>query len=118
MKFVNIVESLFQNVRDQSLPHSCRRFFEDLSLQISPAYVRCKWAVFDGDKDLFAINTEGVYYFSELFSIRLDYSYFLNHRMKEGDFHNHLGIGMDFFTGLHIFHINFTNSTGIIPHIN
>ena len=49
----------------------------------------------------------------EIFSIRLDYAHVFSGRGNE--LHDPLAIGVGFFTGSHMFHINFTNSTGIIP---
>lgn len=94
-----------------------RKFTERLSWQMAPVYLRRNRAVGNDEKNIFAINTGGSYKINELMSVRVDYAHPFSDYQTNDDFNDPLANGVDFYTGLHVFHVNFSNSTGIIPNI-
>lgn len=107
--------------------HSCqiivaRNFSKYLSVQIMPVYLRRNW-VFTcpemsmDELDLFSLGGGFRWGFSDTFAIIAEYFYvFSNYRHSNKDvFSDPLAIGFEINTGGHIFHINLSNATGIIP---
>jgi plastocyanin len=93
-----------------------------LSLQVMPTYLKRNWVNpwRSGQKDevnLFSIGGAARWNFTKHFAVLSEYFYvFSNYRSSNRSiFSNPLAVGVEFYTGKHIFHINLSNSTGVIP---
>lgn len=102
-----------------------RKFSKKLSLEILPTYFYRNQVVLathpesgvEDENTLFAIGAAGRYKLGHRVSLVAEYFYsFSEFRMNNTDspYYNHLGIGLEVETGGHVFHMNFTNSSGII----
>lgn len=99
-----------------------RDFRKYLSLQLLPVYVRRNWVninkgIRSDELDIFSLGAAARWGFSDRIAIVAEYYFvFSNYRQNNKDiFSNPLALGVEFNTGGHIFHINLTNATGIIP---
>lgn len=97
-------------------------FSKYLSLQIMPIYLRRNWVdshseITMNEMNLFSLGAGFRWEFSNRIAIIAEYFYtFSDYRKKNKHiFSNPLAIGLEINTGGHIFHINLSNSTGIIP---
>lgn len=98
-------------------------FLKHLSLQLMPVYLRRNWVntytmgMSMDELDLFSLGGGARWGFSDRFGIVAEYFYvFSDYRQKNKDvFSNPLAVGCEINTGGHIFHINLSNATGIIP---
>lgn len=97
-------------------------FSKYLSLQLMPVYLRRNWAKSNpllgvDEKDLLSVGIGARWEFSDRIAIIAEYFFtFSDYRHKNKDvFSNPLAIGVEINTGGHIFHINLSNATGIIP---
>ena len=90
---------------------------EDLSIQLTPTYIRRNWALVNDNKDLITIGAAGRWMWSDLLGLIVEYNYLLSqdYMINSTNIQNSLGIGLEINTGGHVFHVNFTNSAGIIP---
>lgn len=100
-----------------------RKFSEALSLMVMPTYLHRNYVVSGDENNNFAMGVGGRIKFNKRMAIIFDYFYNLseyrnNLRALEEDapitYHNPFGIGLEIETGGHVFHLNFSNSTGII----
>ncbi len=99
-----------------------RKFSDNLSLALSPTYVRRNFVTFMDMNDLFALGIGGRMKFNRRMAFVADYflsfrsqtskNYFLE--QKGFRFHNPLGVGLEIETGGHVFNLIFTNSTAIL----
>lgn len=116
-------EGTFQHTSDRYsysaqaiIAHS---FKKCLSLQVMPVYLRRNWVnTFSKDElDLFSLGGGLRWGFSERFAIIAEYFHpFSNYRQKNKDvFSDPLAVGVEINTGGHVFHINLSNATGLIP---
>lgn len=65
--------------------------------------------------DIFALGVGGRFKISKRTAFVVDYFLpFDNYRDSKNNFYDALGLGFEFETGGHVFHVNVTNSTGII----
>ncbi|MBL4658263.1 MAG: hypothetical protein JKX73_09705 [Flavobacteriales bacterium] len=102
-----------------------RKFSPGFSMEVLPTFVHRnyvdslqnisneEWET----NDLFAIGVAGRLKLTQRLSLVADYFYtFSKFRRSNDDFPYHapLGIGIEIETGGHVFHVNFTNSSGII----
>ena len=81
-----------------------------------PTYVHRNYVAYEDEKGLFAMGIGGRLKLTRQFGIIADYFYVLpNLRKINGSvYYDPLSIGIEIETGGHVFHINFTNSQGII----
>jgi|GEM_PF-187254 len=119
-------ETNFKHFTDR-FSHSCQIIFshdfpKHLSLQLMPVYLRRNWVnncpeTRMDELDLFSLGGGARWGFSDRFAIIAEYFYvFSDYRQKNKDlFSNPLAVGFEINTGAHIFHINLSNATGIIP---
>lgn len=102
-----------------------RKFSKKLSLEILPTYFHRNQVTLaahpesgvEDENGIFAIGAAGRYKLGPRVSIVAEYFYnFSEFRMNNTDnpYYNHLGLGFEVETGGHVFHLNFTNSSGII----
>lgn len=102
-----------------------RKFNSRFSMEIIPSYQHRNFIVakFNPDNgavetnDLFSLGTGARLKLTKRFAIIVDYFYtFSKYRTKNSmaPFYNPLAIGIEIETGGHVFHMNFTNSAGII----
>lgn len=90
---------------------------ERLSLQFMPAYVRRNWAAGADEKDLFAAGGAAKFRLSRTFRLVTEYFFvFSDHRRNMANLYfNPLAAGIEIVKGGHVFTINLSNATGIIP---
>ncbi|AOM79541.1 DUF5777 family beta-barrel protein [Pedobacter steynii] len=98
-----------------------KKFSPNLSFTLTPSYVHRNFTAFRDQNDMFAIGAGGRLKFSRRMALVVDY--FLPFRNKSDKaylekvsatkFYNPLGVGLEMETGGHVFHLNFTNATGI-----
>jgi len=100
-----------------------RKFSESLSLMVMPTYLHRNFVVASDENNNFAMGVGGRIKFNKRMAIIFDYFYNVSQyrndlRALEDDapitYHNPFGIGLEIETGGHVFHLNFSNSTGII----
>jgi len=93
-----------------------RKFHDRLSFQIMPTYMHRNYVPFGDESDNFALGIAGRIKLTRSFGIIADYFYvFSPLRQQNSDvYSNPLSIGIEIETGGHVFHVNFTNSKGII----
>lgn len=98
-----------------------RKFSSNLSFTLTPSYVHRNFTAFRDQNDMFAVGVGGRFKFTRRMALVVDY--FLPFRDKSDKayleqvtatkFYNPLGVGLEMETGGHVFHLNFTNATGI-----
>jgi len=98
-----------------------RKFSTKFSLAIIPSYVHRNYTAFRDQNDMLAMGVGGRLKLTNRMAFVMDY--FVPFRNKEDKdylqqlnavkYYNTLGAGLEFDTGGHIFHLNFTNATGI-----
>lgn len=93
-----------------------------ISLQLIPIYLRRNWIntcreITLDELDLFSLGGAVRFHFSERIGLLAEYYYvFSDYRQQNQDvFSNPLSFAFEINTGGHLFHINLSNSTGIIP---
>lgn len=102
-----------------------RKFGPRVSLQLSPTYVHRNFvkALVNPDNgaeesnDLFSAGIGGRVKLSKRVSIIADYFYTFSDFRRQNpqfEFYDPLAIGVEIETGGHVFHLNFTNASGII----
>lgn len=98
-----------------------RDFGKVLTLQLMGAYVRRNWvnccAGSPDDLDMGAAGIGGRWALTQKLALVAEYYYVISgyHHMNQDIFFNSLAAGLEINTGGHVFHINFSNSTGLIP---
>jgi len=119
-------EANFKHFTDR-FSHSCQiimahNFSKYLSFQLMPVYLRRNWVNICPDMstdelDIFSLGGGARWGFSNRFALVAEYFYvFSEYRKKNKDvFSNPLAVGVEINTGAHVFHINLSNATGIIP---
>ena len=85
-----------------------RKFNNDLSIQIMPAWVHRNNVNFDQENDIYAIGIGGRYKLTGSISLNTEYYYRLN--APDNRYHNSFSAGFDIETGGHVFQLHFTNS--------
>lgn len=93
-----------------------RKFNDRLSLQLMPTYIHRNFVASEDKNGMFAMGVGGRLKFTQRFGIIADYYYLptLNSSTGETNYYNPLSVGIEIETGGHVFHLNFTNSKGII----
>ena len=95
-----------------------RKFSKSISIALHPTYVHRNFVAAGDENSLFALGIGGRFKFSKRFGIIIEYFYpFSKLRHDQNSmftYNDPLSIGVELETGGHIFHINFTNSEGIL----
>jgi len=98
-----------------------RKFSKNLSLQLLPTYLHRNFVVSGDENQNFAIGLGGRVKFTKRVAIIFDYTYLFSEYREQiflnddpVQYYNPLGIGIELETGGHVFHLNFSNSAGII----
>jgi plastocyanin len=92
-----------------------------VSLQLIPTWVKRNWVnpwVADKDEiNLLSLGGAARWNLTKHFSLLGEYFYTFSHFRERHDdvYHNPLAVGLEISTGKHIFHLNLSNSTGVIP---
>ena len=91
-----------------------RKMSSNVSFQLMPTFVhRNLVSTALDNNDIFALGAGARFKFTPRFGIVLEYSAVFDDRLKEQDLFDPLGIGLELETGGHVFHITFSNSTGM-----
>ncbi|WP_316843981.1 DUF5777 family beta-barrel protein [Pedobacter psychrodurus] len=98
-----------------------RKFSTDFSVLVMPSYIHRNFTVFGDQNDLFAVSVGGRIKITKRMAFVADYTIPFRDKDKKAylestygnQFYNTLGAGLEFETGGHIFHLNFTNATAI-----
>ncbi|MGM9474774.1 DUF5777 family beta-barrel protein [Pedobacter sp. GSP4] len=98
-----------------------RKFNSNFSMLIMPSYIHRNFTVFGDENDLFAVSVGGRIKLTKRMAFVADYTLPFRNKDKKAylestngnQFYNTLGAGLEFETGGHIFHLNFTNATAI-----
>ena len=117
-------ENSFDNFTDR-MSHFVQlmlaRRFGKISLQLQPAFVYHQLVVPGDDRSLFALGGGLRLPVKGRFSLILDYYHSFRSRESRDlfrtqgiRFYDPLGVGIEFLTAGHVFHLNFTNSTEIL----
>jgi hypothetical protein len=86
-----------------------------------PVYVRRNWVNIcdssEDELDMFALGVGGRLALTMKLALVGEYYYVFSgyHHKYDDIFFNPLALGLEINTGGHVFHINFSNSTGIVP---
>lgn len=117
-------ENSFDNFPDrlsQTLQLLIARKFGTVSLQVSPTLVNTNYVIPVDDKTIFALGGALRVPVKGKFSLLLDY--FHSFRSQESidsfkardiRFYDAIGVGVEFLTAGHVFHLNFTNATELL----
>ncbi|WP_205945059.1 DUF5777 family beta-barrel protein [Pedobacter psychrodurus] len=98
-----------------------RKFNNNFSMLVMPSYIHRNFTVFGDENDLFALSVGGRIKLTKRMAFVADYTIPFRNKDKKAylestsgnQFYNTLGAGLEFETGGHIFHLNFTNATAI-----
>lgn len=98
-----------------------RKFNASFSMLLMPSYIHRNFTVFGDENDLFALSVGGRIKVTKRMAFVADYTLPFRNKDKKAylentyanQFYNTLGAGLEFETGGHIFHLNFTNATAI-----
>jgi len=93
-----------------------RKFHDRFSLQIMPTYIYRNYVERLDENGIFALGLAGRAKLTKSFGIIADYFYVFSQfrQNKPDEYYNPLSVGFEIETGGHVFHVNFTNSKGII----
>ncbi len=117
-------ENSFDNFSDrlsQTVQLMIARKFGKLSLQVSPTFVNTNYVVPNDDKTIFALG--GAFRLPVVGKFSLLFDYFHSFRSQQSidsfktqgiRFYDAMGVGVEFLTEGHVFHLNFTNATDIL----
>lgn len=117
-------ENSFDNFSDrlsQTLQLLIARKFGKIGLQLNPTLVNSNYVINGDDKTLFALGGGLRLPVKGKFSLLVDY--FHSFRSEQSidtfktrgiRFYDALGVGVEFLTAGHVFHLNFTNATEIL----
>ncbi|TBO41965.1 DUF5777 family beta-barrel protein [Pedobacter kyonggii] len=98
-----------------------RKFNSNFSMLVMPSYVHRNFTVFGDENDLLALSVGGRIKLTKRMAFVADYTIPFRNKDKKAylestsgnQLYNTLGAGLEFETGGHIFHLNFTNATAI-----
>jgi len=93
-----------------------------LSFMLMPTYIHRNFVNFGDENNNFAMGAGGRVKLTKRMAIIVDYYHFFSKyrsdlkadKQSDVDYFNPLGIGLEIETGGHVFHLNFSNSAGII----
>jgi hypothetical protein len=119
MKQVNDPQSVafFDNKLSRRLAYSTqmvitRKFSDRISLAIMPTYVHRNYVAQDDVNDIFSFGAAANVKINKSMGIILEYFYNFENEKYRVWATNSLGVGFEFVTNGHNFHINWTNSRG------
>lgn len=111
----------FSDRLSQVLQLNIARKFGQLSFQVSPTLVHTNYTVPFDDKSIFALGGALRLPVKGKFSLLLDYFHSFRNgqsidsfKTRDIRFYDALGVGIEFLTAGHVFHLNFTNATEIM----
>lgn len=117
-------ENSFDNFSDrlsQVLQLLIARKFGKISMLVSPTVVNNNYVINGDDKTLFALGGGLRLPVRGKFSLIVDYFHFFRsqqsidvYKSRDIKFYDALGVGVEFLTAGHVFHLNFTNATEIL----
>jgi hypothetical protein len=117
-------ENSFDNFSDrlsQTLQLLIARKFGVFSLQVSPTLVHTNYVMPNDDKTIFALGGALRLPVKGKFSLLLDYFHSFrsqesidSFKTKDIRFFDAIGVGVEFLTAGHVFHLNFTNATELL----
>jgi len=98
-----------------------RKFNSNFSMLVMPSYVHRNFTVFGDQNDMLALSVGGRIKITKRMAFVADYTIPFRDKNKEAylestfgtKYYKTLGAGLEFETGGHIFHLNFTNATAI-----
>lgn len=98
-----------------------RKFNSNFSMLLMPSYVHRNFTVFGDQNDLLALSVGGRIKITKRMAFVADYTIPFRDKDKKAylestlgtQYYKTLGAGLEFETGGHIFHLNFTNATAI-----
>ena len=89
-----------------------RKFSDAFSLQLSPTYLHINTTAINNENDIVALGAGARYKLSKRLALVADYYYVFN-GLPENRLYNPLSIGLDVFTGGHVFQLHFSNTNGM-----
>lgn len=89
-----------------------RKFTDAFSLQLSPTYLHINTIAINNENDIVALGAGARYKLSKRLALVADYYYVFN-GLPENRLYNPLSIGLDVFTGGHVFQLHFSNTNGM-----
>ena len=94
-----------------------RKFSPGFSLQLSPGYTYRNLVPNGDENGIFSMGVASRIQLSRVFGIIMDMTVPFSEKRLSSDegFNIPFGIGLEIETGGHVFQVNFTNSTGIVP---
>ena len=101
-------------------PIIARKFSKGFSLQMMPTYVYRNFVPFNDENGIFAMGAGGRLKITKRTAIIAEYYYVFSNYRKDllvddkKVYFNPIAIGFEIETGGHVFHMNFTNSRGIL----
>jgi hypothetical protein len=91
-----------------------RKFGERFSMQVMPTYVYRNYVAFEDENGIFSTGVAGKLQITKSFAFIAEYYQLFTERNVTGvEFKNPLAFELEFDTGGHVFHVNFTNSAGL-----
>jgi hypothetical protein len=98
-----------------------RKFNSNFSMLVMPSYIHRNFTVFGDQNDMLAVSVGGRIKITKRMAFVADYTIPFRDKDKKtylentsgNQYYNTLGAGLEFETGGHIFHLNFTNATAI-----
>ncbi len=93
-----------------------RKFSHRLSLALLPTFIHRNFVAYEDHNEIFALGVGGRIKITKITAIVFDYFYVFPPQRQVGstNYRNPLGLGVEFETEQHTFHINLTNSSGIV----
>lgn len=91
-----------------------RKLTPAISIQVMPSWVHFNYiAATDLNNDIFAVGVGGRYKFSSRMALCAEYYY--QAQSLNANTHDALAVGVDIETGGHVFQLQFTNATSMVP---
>jgi len=98
-----------------------RKFSKNLSLEFLPTYLHRNYVLDQDENQNFALGIGGRIKLAKRVAVIFDYTYLFSEYREQAflnkdlvQYYNPLGLGIEIETGGHVFHLNFSNSAGII----
>lgn len=91
-----------------------RKVTSKLSLEVVPVLLHRNLVEYNDENNTFALGVGGRISISRSCAILADYYHIFSDYQKDNDFHAPLSVGFEVETGGHVFHMDFTNASGIL----
>jgi len=89
-----------------------------LSFMLMPTYIHRNFVTHGDENNNFALGAGGRVKLTKRMAIIVDYYHFFSKyrtdKLSDVDYFDPIGVGLEIETGGHVFHLNFSNSAGII----